>query len=125
MSRQRRQQSEGTQQTRVRAWAGLKSQVHDKSQTREPTGERCGSDVGAMETIFLEPMLEWQPADTVFFKPMLQNGFDQWTIYGRLFYRPGRRHREGKGDVTWNARGATRAQGPLQPVEATHKENNK
>ena len=77
------------------------------------------------ETVFLEPMLEWQPADTVFFKPMLQNGFDQWTIYGRLFYRPGRRRREGKGDVTWNARGATRAQGPLRPVEATHRKNNK
>ena len=37
----------------------------------------------------------------------------------------GRRRREDKGDVTWNARGATRAQDPLQPVEATHKENNK
>ena len=31
---------------------------------------------------------------------------------------------DGNGDVTWNVRGATRAQDLLQPVEATHKENN-
>ena len=37
----------------------------------------------------------------------------------------GRRRREDKGDVTWNARGATRAQGPLRPVEATHRKNKK
>ena len=34
---------------------GLKGQVHDKSQTREPTGERCGGDVGAMELYSPKP----------------------------------------------------------------------
>ena len=55
MGRQRRRQSEGTQQTRVRAWAGsVKGQVHDKSRTREPFGERCGQ---MSDTVFLKPML--------------------------------------------------------------------
>ena len=58
MGRQRRRQSEGTQQTRVRAWAGsVKGQVHDKSRTREPFGERCGQ---MSDTWFVEKDLRGQ-----------------------------------------------------------------
>ena len=70
----------------------------------------------------------WAGTETIFLKPMLlktdKTGLTSGLFMGDFsivqvsFY-------EGNGDVTWNARGATRAQGPLQPVEATHKENNK
>ena len=108
MGRQRRRQSEGTQQTRVRAWAGsVKGQVHDKSRTREPFGERCGQ---MSDTWFVEKDLRGQ------------NGFGlfmgETQIVRVSFYE------QWRCDVE-RARCSTRAQDPLQPVEATHKENNK
>ena len=101
MGRQRRRQSEGTQQTRVRAWAGsVKGQVHDKSRTREPFGERCGQ---MSDTWFGERDFRW--ADVGHCIPQTyvaedgQNGFGlfmgEFQIVQVYFY--GR-------DVTWNAR---------------------
>ena len=123
MGRQRRRQSEGTQQTRVRAWAGsVKGQVHDKSRTREPFGERCGQ---MSDTWFGERDFRW--ADVGHCIPQTyvaedgQNGFGlfmgETQIVRVSFYE------QWRCDVE-RARCSTRAQGPLQPVEATHKENN-
>ena len=57
MSQQKKRRRKGTQQTRVRAWAGsVKGQVHDKSRTREPFGERCGQ---MSDTWFGERDFRW------------------------------------------------------------------
>ena len=70
----------------------------------------------------------WAGTETIFLKPMLlktdKTGLTSGLFMGDFsivqvsFY-------EGNGDVTWNARGATRAQGPLRPVKATHRKHNK
>ena len=117
MGRQRRRQSEGTQQTRVRAWAGsVKGQVHDKSRTREPFGERCGQ---MSDTWFGERDFRW--ADVGHCIPQTyvaedgQNGFGlfmgEFQIVQVYFY--GR-------DVTWNARVLNARARPVNDVRHSH-----
>ena len=117
MGRQRRRQSEGTQQTRVRAWAGsVKGQVHDKSRTREPFGERCGQ---MSDTWFGERDFRW--ADVGHCIPQTyvaedgQNGFGlfmgEFQIVRVYFY--GR-------DVTWNARVLNARARPVNDVRHSH-----
>ena len=117
MGRQRRRQSEGTQQTRVRAWAGsVKGQVHDKSRTREPFGERCGQ---MSDTWFGERDFRW--ADVGHCIPQTyvaedgQNGFGLFmgeTQIVRVYFY-GR-------DVTWNARVLNARARPVNDVRHSH-----
>ena len=117
MGRQRRRQSEGTQQTRVRAWAGsVKGQVHDKSRTREPFGERCGQ---MSDTWFGERDFRW--ADVGHCIPQTyvaedgQNGFGLFMGESQIVrvYFYGR-------DVTWNARVLNARARPVNDVRHSH-----